>query len=160
MMKKSFLYNSYQNVDLHGAISTLPNDFQVIYFLSIEIKSHHLRWWRNHFARRYNSDQKVVEYGATSTIWFCQMIFKSYTASHIFLINTNIAYDLVYSLQAYDLELGLVARAAAQVVWIIVSKKKVAITGNLVRLRRWRSQTGLPSRLASTTWSNNRSGIR
>ena len=88
------------------------------------------------------------------------MIFKSYTASHIFLINTNIAYDLVYSLQAYDLELGLVARAAAQVVWIIVSKKKVAITGNLVRLRRWRSQTGLPSRLASTTWSNNRSGIR
>ena len=91
------------------------------------------------------------------------MILKAYTASQIFLINTNIAYELVYSQQANGLEFGLVARAAAQVVWIIVSKKKVAITGNLVRLRRfwrWRSQTGLPSRLASTTWSNNRSGIR
>ena len=88
------------------------------------------------------------------------LILKAYTASQIFLINTNIAYELVYSQQANGLELSLVARAAAQVVWIIVSKKKVAITGNLVRLRRLRSQTGLLSRLASTTCSNNQSGIR
>ena len=49
----------------------------------------------------YNSDQIVDKHGATTTKWFYQMIFKSYTPSHIFLINPNIAYDLVNSAQAW-----------------------------------------------------------
>ena len=47
----------------------------------------------------------------------------------------------------------------SEVVWTIPSKKKISIAGDRVRLRRWRSRTGLPSWLASPTRSNNWSGI-
>ena len=71
MMKKSFWYNSDQNVDQYGAVSTLPNISQVIYF-KLYI------FYLSRLNSTISDGQKADKHEATSTKWFYQMTLKSY----------------------------------------------------------------------------------